>query len=116
MRNMYPLDIKKIYIFPILKVKIKLFFLWNRFEKLLQYFHLSDSSSYIPRGQPGHDKLYHVRSMMEKVQTCISREWKLGRDVAIDEAMIAYKGRLSFKQYLPAKPVKFGIKVHLLKL
>lgn len=25
--------------------------------------------------------------------------------------MIAYKGRLSFKQYLPAKPTKFGIKV-----
>jgi hypothetical protein len=25
--------------------------------------------------------------------------------------MIAFKGRLSFKQYLPAKPTKFGIKV-----
>lgn len=25
--------------------------------------------------------------------------------------MIAYKCRLSFKQYLPAKPTKFGIKV-----
>jgi hypothetical protein len=29
----------------------------------------------------------------------------------IDEGMIAFKGRLSFKQYLPAKPTKFGIKV-----
>ncbi|KAL3879847.1 hypothetical protein ACJMK2_032126 [Sinanodonta woodiana] len=27
--------------------------------------------------------------------------------------MTAYKGRLSFKQYLPAKPTKFGIKVWL---
>lgn len=25
--------------------------------------------------------------------------------------MIAYKGRLSFKQYLPAKPTKLGIKI-----
>lgn len=30
---------------------------------------------------------------------------------SIDEGMIAYKGRLSFKQYLPAKLTKFGIKV-----
>jgi hypothetical protein len=34
-----------------------------------------------------------------------------GRDQSIDEAMIAFRGRLSFKQYLPAKPIKFGIKV-----
>ena len=30
---------------------------------------------------------------------------------SIDEGMIAHKGRLSFKQYLLAKPTKFGIKV-----
>lgn len=29
----------------------------------------------------------------------------------IDEGMIAFKGRLSLEQYLPAKPTNFGIKV-----
>eukprot|EP00112_Aurelia_sp_Birch-Aquarium-sp1_P003705 Seg1416.9 transcript_id=Seg1416.9/GoldUCD/mRNA.D3Y31 product="PiggyBac transposable element-derived protein 4" protein_id=Seg1416.9/GoldUCD/D3Y31 len=33
------------------------------------------------------------------------------RDVAIDEAMIAFEGRLGFRQYMPAKPTKYGIKV-----
>ena len=33
------------------------------------------------------------------------------KEQAIDEAMIGSKGRLGFKQYLPAKPTKFGIKV-----
>ncbi len=37
--------------------------------------------------------------------------YKPHREQTIDEAMIAFKGRLSFKQYLPAKPTKFGIKV-----
>ena len=32
-------------------------------------------------------------------------------DVLVDEAMIAYQGRLSFRQYIPAKPTKYGIKV-----
>ena len=30
---------------------------------------------------------------------------------AIDEAMVAFKGRSSMKQYLPMKPVKRGFKV-----
>ena len=33
------------------------------------------------------------------------------KEQAIDEAMIGFKGRLGFKQYFPAKPTKFGIKV-----
>ena len=33
------------------------------------------------------------------------------REVTVDEAMIAFRGRLSFRQYLPAKPTKYGIKV-----
>jgi len=33
------------------------------------------------------------------------------KNISIDEGMIAFKGRLSFRQYLPAKPTKYGIKV-----
>ena len=34
--------------------------------------------------------------------------------MTIDEAMIPFKGRLSFKQYMKAKPTKWGIKVFVL--
>ena len=34
-----------------------------------------------------------------------------GRDLSIDEAMVAFKGRSFMKQYMPAKPVKWGFKV-----
>lgn len=33
---------------------------------------------------------------------------------SIDEQMVAFKGRLSFKQYLPAKPTKWGMKAFVL--
>ena len=33
---------------------------------------------------------------------------------AIDEAMIPFKGRLKFKQYMKDKPTKWGIKVFVL--
>ncbi|XP_041944435.1 piggyBac transposable element-derived protein 4-like [Alosa sapidissima] len=31
--------------------------------------------------------------------------------VSVDESMIKFKGRLSFRQYLPMKPTKWGVKV-----
>ena len=33
------------------------------------------------------------------------------QSLSIDEAMIAFRGHLSFRQYLPAKPMKYGVKV-----
>ena len=34
--------------------------------------------------------------------------------LSVDEGMIAYCGRISYLQYIPKKPTKFGIKVWLL--
>ena len=34
-----------------------------------------------------------------------------GKKQTVDEAMIAYKGCLSYIQYLPAKPIKCGVKL-----
>ncbi len=37
--------------------------------------------------------------------------WTAGRHVTIDESMIKYCGRaVAFVQYVPAKPIKHGIK------
>jgi hypothetical protein len=38
-------------------------------------------------------------------------EYNPHREVSIDEAMIGFSGRLGFKQYVPLKPTKRGIKV-----
>jgi hypothetical protein len=37
-----------------------------------------------------------------------------GRELAVDEAMIGFKGRFILKQYLPGKPTKWGIKAWVL--
>ena len=33
------------------------------------------------------------------------------QNVTVDESMVRFKGRLQFRQYLPSKPIKWGIKV-----
>jgi hypothetical protein len=41
----------------------------------------------------------------------LKHEYNPHREVSIDEAMIGFSGRLGFKQYVPLKPTKRGIKV-----
>ena len=38
----------------------------------------------------------------------------MNESISVDETMIPFKGRLSFKQYIRDKPVKHGIKVFVL--
>ena len=33
------------------------------------------------------------------------------KNISVDESMIPFKGRLQFKQRMPLKPVKYGIKL-----
>jgi len=37
-----------------------------------------------------------------------------GKNITVDEGLVKFNGRLSFKQYMPMKLDKFGIKVWLL--
>ncbi len=83
----------------------------RRYEKLTQYFHVSDRESEPARGSPGYDRLYKVRPVIECLQENFKEFNQPSREQAIDEGMIAFTGKLSFKQYLPAKPIKRGIKV-----
>ena len=43
--------------------------------------------------------------------TTFKKFYRLGRYLAVDESMIAFMGVLSFKQYMPSKPIKRGIKL-----
>lgn len=38
----------------------------------------------------------------------------LEQDVYIEKSILSYKGRLAWKQYLPLKMVRFGIKIYML--
>jgi hypothetical protein len=79
------------------------------FKKICQYLHLSDEEQ---RPEP-HDKNYDILHKARPALDIISKfqEYYLpSRDLAVDEAMISFKGRFHLKQYMPKKPTKWGIK------
>ncbi|XP_065062200.1 piggyBac transposable element-derived protein 4-like [Rhopilema esculentum] len=81
-----------------------------RFEKLSQYFHANDRAGY-NRQDPNRDKLYLIRPILDLVLAACLNSYHPHRDVAVDKAMIKFRGSLGFRQYMPAKPIKYGIKV-----
>ncbi|XP_041364074.1 piggyBac transposable element-derived protein 4-like [Gigantopelta aegis] len=53
----------------------------------------------------------HVRPFLEDVHVQCRTQYDPHCETSIDEAMVAYTGRLSIKQYLPLKPTKRWIKI-----
>ncbi len=59
------------------------------------------------------DPIYNYQPISSTITTDRFRDIRrcqLGRDVAIDEALVKFQGRSTLKQYLPMKPIKRGIK------
>ena len=82
----------------------------DRFEKILQYFHANDCTQY-NRNDPNHDKIFLVWPIFTIVADKCLEAYLPHKECSVDEAMIAFRGRLGFRQYMPAKLMKYGIKV-----
>ena len=80
----------------------------DRFEKISQYFHLADVSKNPRRGEPGHDRLAHVRPILEGIRVQCLAQYNPHANMCVDEAMMAFCGRLALS---PQKPTRYGIKV-----
>ena len=85
-----------------------------RFEQILRFLHLNDNAQQVSHGQPGYDPLFKVRPLLDLLSRRFESEYTTHEEVSIDEAMIPYKGRLGFKQYMKDKPTKWGIKAFVL--
>lgn len=62
-------------------------------------------------GDNNYSKIQKVKPILTYLSNISDKLFTPGRDIAIDEAMVKFKGRSSLKQYLPKKPVKRGFKI-----
>ena len=86
----------------------------DRFSLLLRFFHLNNGTKCIPKGQHGHDPLFKIRPFMDSLITNFQQAFMPGREMSLDESMIGFKGSIAFKQYMPKKPIKWGLKAFVL--
>ena len=80
---------------------------------LLRFLHFADNSQYNP-ADPNRDKLYKLRGVMDMIKTACGNVYSPGKYLSMDESLVLFKGRLSFKQYISSKRARFGIKLYQL--
>ena len=85
------------------------------YQFMRRYIHFCDNSKKKSKGTRGFDPLFKVRYPLDVMMKGMRLAWTAGMHVTIDESMIRYMGRaVSYVQYMPAKPIKHGIKVFCL--
>ncbi|GBN51436.1 PiggyBac transposable element-derived protein 4 [Araneus ventricosus] len=60
------------------------------------------------------DKLAPIREFFEKFVENCQKAYNVGEYVTIDEKLESFRGRCPFRQYMPKKPSKYGIKIFAL--
>ena len=58
------------------------------------------------------DKLAPIRQISEMLVENCKKNYTQSEFVTIDDMLVAFRGRAPFRQYIPSKPAKFGIKIH----
>ncbi|XP_077405358.1 uncharacterized protein LOC144037630 isoform X1 [Vanacampus margaritifer] len=82
----------------------------NRFQLIWSFLHFNDNET----AHSSDDKLFKIRPVFNHVVNKFKELFQPGRNICIDEGMMSFQGRLSFKVYNPQKPVKYGIKSYIL--
>ena len=80
----------------------------DRFLLILSFLHISNNEEQTARNSPDHDPLYKIRKFVDKLTANFKRTYIPGARIAIDKAMVAWRGPLAFRVYNPDKP---GMKV-----
>ncbi|GFV68128.1 piggyBac transposable element-derived protein 4 [Trichonephila clavipes] len=86
---------------------------YRRYYYLKKYLHFSNNENYDPDtcSNPRLNKIWPIYSRINELS---KNAVTLEQDVSIDESLLLYKGKLSWKQYLPLKRARFGIKMYML--
>ena len=82
----------------------------DRFLLLLRFLHFADNRNYNPN-DPDRDRLYKVREVTDMIKRRCSSVYYPGKKLSVDESLVLFKGRVTFKQYIKTKRARFGIKL-----
>ena len=79
----------------------------DRFLLILKFLHFADNMGTFLPG----DKLHKIKNFIDMFNEQCENLLEPGTELVIDETMVSFKGRLSFKQYIMGKRHKNGIKL-----
>ncbi len=81
----------------------------TRFENLAAKLRFDDQLTRPHRKHQG--KLAPIAALWEKWENRLACLFCPGQDICNDKQLVAFRGRCPFRQYIPSKPAKYGLKV-----
>ena len=79
-----------------------------RDRDILRYWHIHDNED---TSEIAHHPLLKIKPIIVYLQNKFSAVLVAGKNLCIDESIVLWKGRLRFKQHIPLKKNRFGIKL-----
>ena len=83
----------------------------DRFLAILKFLHFSDNTR-----ANTEDRLNKIRNIIDAIVATFKNAVRPGRNIVIDESIVPWRGRLGFRQYIPGKRHKYGVKLYKLCL
>uniref|UniRef100_A0A1B6LLL4 PiggyBac transposable element-derived protein domain-containing protein n=1 Tax=Graphocephala atropunctata TaxID=36148 RepID=A0A1B6LLL4_9HEMI len=84
----------------------------RRFHNLVQAIRFDDKNTRAQRKLT--DKAAPMREIFEQFVSLCKISYNVGELATIDEMLEGFRGRCKFRQYIPNKPAKYGIKIYAL--
>ena len=78
----------------------------DRFLQIFWMLHVGETTSTTKRSK--------IQPFLDMIIPLFQRHLNPSRELSIDEAMIAFRGRVGFRQYIRGKPQPWGIKAYVL--
>ncbi|GFN91816.1 PiggyBac transposable element-derived protein 4-like [Plakobranchus ocellatus] len=83
----------------------------KRYTDIGKYLHINDNASVVVARQDGYDPLFKIHPVINCVNQACNILFRSGAEISFDEAMIPFRGRLWFKQYIKGKLHPWDVKV-----
>lgn len=90
---------------PIFKATMPLY----RFQNITRVIRFDEKTDRIERR--ARDKLAPIRNLWDRWEYNLRKLYNPGPCVTIDEQLVTFRGRCPFKQFIPSKPGKYGLKI-----
>ena len=81
----------------------------DRFFLLMRMLHFNDNDTF-----EQNRRIYKIEPILEMLRNNFKSVYSPGKKLVVDESLVPFKGRIIFRQYIPVKSHKYGIKLYKL--
>ena len=80
----------------------------DHFFHILRFLHFENNDN------PNYNRLWKIRKIFDTLNNKFCELYNPTEHLAVDEVIVLYKGRVVFRQYIPKKHKRFGIRIYKL--